>query len=865
MSATLDVTLDTVVIDVTPVTTVVAVNVTESGATGPTGPAGPSGSGGLSVLDYGATGDGTHDDTAGIVAAIAASVAGDTIHFPNTGHAYRTSAVIDLADHRTYEGEYQEIWPYSPNGISPHPNSIRATSGHTGPAIFRMQGKEITSATLEMSNVRIRNLMLDAVAAPADVIPFFAEGRCRDIELEHVTAASATTAGTGGHGFYFTQGTGSGVAPPRGIRMRSCVAWGNAGDGFWFDRVTDFDLYDLLAVTNHGDAGIHITSPHESVISHSRAVFNDGNGWWIDGSSPSTSNDGWGQFTMLAPATDRNGESGILIENTGVGPISIVAPRLRRDASGGASDDAALKVRGPSGTPTCPVEVIGGQSTVGVNDDGTGTESPPYGLRILDTSRVIVTGGLWWGITKGISFANTNTDLRVTREARFMQGLRSAQIAQSPTPSLTYDTESAGAAATAQAAAIAASQPVDSDLTAIAALSTTSYGRSVLTQADATALRSLAGLGTAATQATTAFDASGAAAAAQTASQPVDSDLTTLAGLTATTNNMIQSVGSAWASRTPTQVKSALAIANTDVSGLGTASTQDVATLDTRYGYPPVDISALGAAAQLTGAEIIPAYQGSGTVGVLAKQLISTPWDVRLGFDGTYLRYYEEFENAAAITTAGPMPGTFLQVGLSGTASGSVAQQWGLELIGGYKTAGVGGLTTGSTTTGRADFEYVCGYAYQRTDVINYMTRVRIPTLSDGTNTFIVRIGFAGSVAAAPTDGLYFEAQSGVTNWQAINRGASTSTATDTGIPASASKYTNLAIVQDGTTVHFYASNDQTHLSEVVTQSTNRPVNTTAITPSVCIQKSAGSTARTVLVDMIECGIPLDRGLTLRV
>ena len=40
--------------------------------------------------------------------------------------------------------------------------------------------------------------------------------------------------------------------------------------------------------------------------------------------------------------------------------------------------------------------------------------------------------------------------------------------------------------------------------------------------------------------------------------QPLDSDLTTIAGLTATTNNFLQSVGSAWASRTPTQVTATL-------------------------------------------------------------------------------------------------------------------------------------------------------------------------------------------------------------------------------------------------------------------------------------------------------------------
>lgn len=47
----------------------------------------------------------------------------------------------------------------------------------------------------------------------------------------------------------------------------------------------------------------------------------------------------------------------------------------------------------------------------------------------------------------------------------------------------------------------------------------------------------------------------GAAAAAY---QPLDGDLTTIAGLTATTDNFIVSASSAWASRTPTQVKATL-------------------------------------------------------------------------------------------------------------------------------------------------------------------------------------------------------------------------------------------------------------------------------------------------------------------
>ena len=52
------------------------------------------------------------------------------------------------------------------------------------------------------------------------------------------------------------------------------------------------------------------------------------------------------------------------------------------------------------------------------------------------------------------------------------------------------------------------------------------------------------------------------------AKQPLDSDLTTIAGLTATTDNFIQSKASAWASRTPTQVTADL-IAMVGDSGSG--------------------------------------------------------------------------------------------------------------------------------------------------------------------------------------------------------------------------------------------------------------------------------------------------------
>ena len=72
--------------------------------------------------------------------------------------------------------------------------------------------------------------------------------------------------------------------------------------------------------------------------------------------------------------------------------------------------------------------------------------------------------------------------------------------------------------------------------------------------------------------------------------QPLDSDLTTISGLTATTDNFLVSVASAWASRTPSQAKTTLAIAQADVTGLTTASNPTFAGLNLGTG----DISTMG-------------------------------------------------------------------------------------------------------------------------------------------------------------------------------------------------------------------------------------------------------------------------------
>jgi hypothetical protein len=95
-------------------------------------------------------------------------------------------------------------------------------------------------------------------------------------------------------------------------------------------------------------------------------------------------------------------------------------------------------------------------------------------------------------------------------------------------------------------AAAAAYQPKDSDLTTIAGLTATT-DNFMQAKSSAWSSRTVA-------QVLTDLAAPG------TTFQPLDADLTTIAGLTATTDNFMVSVASAWSSRTPAQVRSTLGL-----------------------------------------------------------------------------------------------------------------------------------------------------------------------------------------------------------------------------------------------------------------------------------------------------------------
>ena len=164
------------------------------------------------------------------------------------------------------------------------------------------------------------------------------------------------------------------------------------------------------------------------------------------------------------------------------------------------------------------------------------------------------------------------------------------------------------------AAAAAGYQPLDSDLTAIAALSTTSYGRAFLALADAAAGRTALGLGTAATTDASAYATAAQGAKADTAVQPaalssyqpLDSDLTAIAALTTTSfgRSLLTQADEAATRTTIGAGTSNVVVSDATPQTPGTAAagtSADAARADHRHALPAVVSTSAAGLAPATG------------------------------------------------------------------------------------------------------------------------------------------------------------------------------------------------------------------------------------------------------------------------
>lgn len=175
----------------------------------------------------------------------------------------------------------------------------------------------------------------------------------------------------------------------------------------------------------------------------------------------------------------------------------------------------------------------------------------------------------------------------------------------------------------------------------------------------------------------------------------------------------------------------------------------------------------------------------------------------------------------------------------TGAANSSVATPAG--------RIGIVSAATGTTATGRAGF--ITGVSAIRLGqgLCRCAIGARIPTASDGTNTFSVRFGFIDSGSAESTDGVFFRYSHSVNggNWQCVTRNNSSETAINTSLTPTTWRDFRIEIAEDGSSAEFFSGG-----TSLGTISTNIPIASGRETGfGAVITKSLGTASRTLELD----------------
>ncbi len=322
--------------------------------------------------------------------------------------------------------------------------------------------------------------------------------------------------------------------------------------------------------------------------------------------------------------------------------------------------------------------------------------------------------------------------------------------------------------------------------------------------------------------------------------QPLDSDLTDIAALSPSNDDILQRKSGAWTNRTPAQFKTDLALTKSDV-GLGNVdNTSDADKPISTATQTALDLKAPLASPALTGTPTAPtATANDNSTKIATTAYVDSAVSAVSGINrNTGFMFMDDFLGST-VSTVSPWTSTTSGTGATYAQVATTAAN----------RPGIGQVTTGTTATGRANLSLGALTTFPSGGVITFEALVNVPTLSTGSEEFVIHIGIGDlNTGIINTDGVYFVYErTSSDNWRIATAKAASRTITSTSVVVSAGTWVRLGYVINAaaTSVEFFIDG-----VSVGTTTTNIPDTSSNLCgPLFGIFKSVGTTARTFQLD----------------